>query len=285
MSETQHNSPQHSPPPSPQHNGPPHSPPHRYPVSIRRLQWLTPRVANLLLHGPALSGFEPAPPGAHIKLILPPPGVTDTPQPLRHDGRRPVFAAGVTPPFLRTYTPLRYNPETLELEVEMLRHGDSPASNWLRAAKPGHRIIAAGPRGGWDPPQDGDWYLVLADDTGIPAAVQVLQALPDRPITALFEVADERERRPLPPTPADLPTWLYREPQRLAPGLPLERAVDRTPIPAGRGYVWMALEAAAMRRIRRSLIEDRGLPPQQMVTRGYWKLGAPDHPDGDYGDK
>ncbi|MYC95488.1 MAG: siderophore-interacting protein [Caldilineaceae bacterium SB0661_bin_32] len=261
----------------------PHRLPPRYPVTIRRLQWLTPRVANLVLHGPELSGFEPADPGSHIKLILPPPGVTDTPQPLRHEGRRPVFAEGVTPPFLRTYTPLRYNAETLELEVEMLLHGDSPASNWLRSARPGHNIIAAGPRGGWVPPQDGDWYVVLADDTGIPAAVQVLQALPDRPVTALFEVVDERERRPLPAVPDDLPCWLYREPQGLTAGVPLEQAVRESQLPAGRGYVWMALEAGAMRRIRRHLIEDRGLLPECMVTRGYWKLGTSDHPDGDYG--
>lgn len=38
-----------------------------------------------------------------------------------------------------------------------------------------------------------------------------------------------------------------------------------------------------MRRIRRYLLEEVGLLPEQMVTRGYWKLGAPDHPDGDYG--
>ena len=267
---------------APVHNRPHRLPP-RYPVSIRHLQWLTPRVANLLLHGPELAGFEPAAAGSHIKLILPPPGVTDTPQPLRHDGRRPVFAEGVTPPFLRTYTPLRYNAETLELEVEMLLHGDSPASNWLRSARPGHRIIVAGPRGGWVPPQDGDWYLVMADDTGIPAAVQVLQALPDRQITALFEVTDEQERRPLPAIPDDLPRWLYREPQGLSAGLPLEQAVRQAEIPASRGYVWMALEAGAMRRIRRYLIEDLGLLPERMITRGYWKLGIPDHPDGDYG--
>ena len=268
----------------PQHKKPHRLPP-RYQVSIRRLQWLTPRVANLVLHGPELSGFEPADAGSHIKLILPPPGVTDTPQPLRREGFRPVFAEGVTPPFLRTYTPLRFNPETLELEVEMLLHGDSPASNWLRSARPGHRITVAGPRGGWDPPQDGDWYLVIADDTGIPAAVQVLQALPERHVTALFEVADEQERRTLPAIPDDLPEWLCREPQGLTAGLPLEQAVRQARIPASRGYVWMALEATAMRRIRRHLIEDRGLLPAQMVTRGYWKKGAPDHPDGDYGTK
>ncbi len=56
-----------------------HRLPPRYPVSIRRLQGLTPRVADLLLQGPELSGFEPAAAGSHIKLILPPPGVTDTP--------------------------------------------------------------------------------------------------------------------------------------------------------------------------------------------------------------
>ena len=39
-----------------------------------------------------------------------------------------------------------------------------------------------------------------------------------------------------------------------------------------------------MRRIRRYLMDDVGLPPEQMITRGYWKLGATDHPDGDYGD-
>ncbi len=146
-----------------------------------------------------------------------------------------MFSEGVTPPFLRTYTPLRYNAETLELEVEMLRHGDSPASNGLRSAKVGYRTIAAGP-------QDGDWYLVMADDTGIPAAVQVLQAPPDRQIAALFEVSDEQERRPLPAIPEDLPRWLYREPQSLTAGLPLEQAVRQARIPAGHSYSLATIE-------------------------------------------
>lgn len=257
--------------------------PPRYRVAVRRIEWLTPRVANLTLHGPELSGFEPAAAGSHVKLILPSSGDTDTPQPLRHEGFRAVFAEGVTPPFLRTYTPLRYNPERMELEVEMVCHGDSPASNWLRAAKAGHRIIVAGPRGGWNPPTDGDWYLVMADDTGIPAAVQVLAALPGRPRQALFEVSDEAERRALPGIPDDLPKWLFREPEVRPAGALLEEVVRSGDLPAGRGYVWMALEAGAMRRIRRYLLEDVRLPSEQMVTRGYWKLGDSDHPDGDYG--
>ena len=257
--------------------------PPRYQVAIRRIEWLTPRVVNLTLHGPELSGFEPAAAGSHIKLILPSPGDTDTPQPLRHEGFRPVFACGVTPPFLRTYTPLRYNSERMELEVEMVCHGDSPASNWLRGARVGHQIIVAGPRGGWEPPKDGDWYLVVADDTGIPAAVQVLNALPDRPHSAIFEVAGKAERRPLPGVNEDLPMWLFREQDSRPAGQLLEEAVRAIDFPAGRCYVWMALESGAMRRMRRYLLEEMGLLPEQMVTRGYWKLGTPDHADGDYG--
>ena len=257
--------------------------PPRYQVAVRRIEWLTPRVANLTLHGTELSGFEPAAAGSHIKLILPSSGDTDTPQPLRHEGFRPVFADGITPPFLRTYTPLRYNSERMDLEVEMVCHGDSPASNWLRAARAGHRITVAGPRGGWELPTDGDWFLVMADDTSIPAAIQVLQALPDRPRVAVFEVEDRTERRSLPGIDDEFPRWLFRKPQGRPAGSLLEEAIRAVEFPAGKAYVWMALESGAMRRIRHYLLEEVALPKEQMVTRGYWKQGTADHPDGDYG--
>ena len=111
---------------------------------------------------------------------------------------------------------------------------DGGRSKRQRAASALHLHIAAGP-------QD-DWYLVMADDTGIPAAVQVLQAPPDRQITALFEVSDEQERRPLPAIPDDLPKWLYREPQGLPDGLPLEQAVRQARIPAGHSFSLATIE-------------------------------------------
>ena len=263
-------------------------PPHRLPprrwVTILEIEWLTPKVASLLLQGEDLEGFESDGPGAHVKLILPPPGETEIAQPIRYEGMRAVFADGVTPPFLRTYTPLRFDPKRLELEVEMLKHGDAPASNWLIQARAGQRIIVAGPRGGWNPPQDGEWYLVMADDTGIPAATQVVSALPDKPLAVALEVSGQSERRSLPGVPDDLPQWLYRGNDIRLAGKPLEETIRSAELPKGKGYVWAALESGAMRRIRRYLIEEAGLPKEQMVTRGYWKLGTSDHPDGDYGD-
>ncbi len=63
----------------------------------------------------------------------------------------------------------------------------------------------------------------------------------------------------------------------------LEAAVRALPLPAGRGRIYVGCEAAAMRRIRRHLLQERGLDPATIVTRGYWKLGATNYTDHDYG--
>jgi hypothetical protein len=36
--------------------------------------------------------------------------------------------------------------------------------------------------------------------------------------------------------------------------------------------------------VRRHLLDERGMDRQQLYTRGYWKLGAADHPDHDTGE-
>ena len=63
----------------------------------------------------------------------------------------------------------------------------------------------------------------------------------------------------------------------------LEAALRRLPLPPGNGRIYVGCEAAALRRIRKHLLADRGLDPATIVTRGYWKLGAVNHTDHDYG--
>jgi NADPH-dependent ferric siderophore reductase len=259
---------------------PPNLPPRRW-ATIEKIEHVTGRVTRLHLGGDEMRGFEPGRPGAHVKLILPPPGETRPAIPERYEGRRAIFAEGVIPPTLRTYTPLRFDPNGV-LEVELLEHGDGFASNWVRRARVGDAIIVAGPRGGWDVPQDGDWYLVLADETAIPAATQVIGALPPRKRILAFEVVDEGEKRAV-TADGEPVRWLYRGPDAGRAGLALEEFAWGLDLPGGRGYAWVACEAGAMRRIRRHLIDDRQLSPERMVTRGYWRLGQADHPDGDYG--
>jgi NADPH-dependent ferric siderophore reductase len=54
--------------------------------------------------------------------------------------------------------------------------------------------------------------------------------------------------------------------------------------PTGDAGVWTAAEAGVIRRIRGDLLGRRGLDPRRVVTRGYWKAGAANHPDHDYGE-
>lgn len=43
-------------------------------------------------------------------------------------------------------------------------------------------------------------------------------------------------------------------------------------------------EAQAVREARSYLLTDRGLPRPQVTTRGYWRVGAANHPDHDSGE-
>ena len=99
----------------------------------------------------------------------------------------------------------------------------------------------------------------------------------------LLEVADQHEERPL-STAAQLDiTWLHRGAHAAQVDAALEDAVRTVQLPPGNGRIYVGCEAAAMRRIRKHLLHERGLDPATIVTRGYWKLGAVDYTDHDYG--
>jgi NADPH-dependent ferric siderophore reductase len=103
-------------------------------------------------------------------------------------------------------------------------------------------------------------------------------------VLLVAEVADEAEELKF-DTAADLTTtWCHRGTGHAGPGTLAAQAVQDMNLPDGRGACWIGLEAAAMRTVRRHLLGERGLDRDQLYTRGYWKLGAADHPDHDTGE-
>jgi NADPH-dependent ferric siderophore reductase len=95
-------------------------------------------------------------------------------------------------------------------------------------------------------------------------------------VRVVQEVADEHEERPL-STAAQLDiTWLHRGAHAAQADTALEEAVRTMPLPTGNRRIYIGCEAAAMRRIRKHLLQERGLDPATLITRGYWKLGAVD---------
>jgi NADPH-dependent ferric siderophore reductase len=200
----------------------------------------------------------------------------------------PIFPPDLPRPISRTYTPRQFRPDTLELDVDVVRHGDGPGSTWASRAQTGDSVVFAGPGGGYHRAPEATWLVIGGDETSLPAITMVLAGLPaDVRADVFVEVQDRDEEQPL-ESPARLNvSWLHQDAGRangIAPGGLLDAAIRAASLPNGDGQVWIACEAQAMRRIRAHLLHERGLGAAQVYTRGYWQVGEANHPDHDYGE-
>lgn len=241
-------------------------------VQVTRVEQLTPRMVRVTFTGEDLDAFAWNGPAAHIKLIFPDDGQAEPEMP-QPDGPRSTR--------MRTYTPRHFDSSVPELDVDFVLHGDGPASTWAAQAQAGQTLILAGPGPNYQIALDADWFLLVGDDAALPAIETILDELPPQlQVRVLVEVADQHEQRRL-ATKAQLEvTWLDRGDQADAA---LEQALRTIELPVGDGRIYVGCEAAAMRRIRRYLLQERGVDPAKIVTRGYWKLGDVNYTDHDYG--
>jgi NADPH-dependent ferric siderophore reductase len=246
----------------------------RYPATVKRVVHLTPRMVRVTFTSPELADFAWNGPAAHIKLFF---GQTGAPG-------ESSSAAGDSRPVARTYTPRRFDREARELDVEFILHGEGPASLWAAQAATGQTLTVAGPGRNYVIDPSAEWYLLAGDDTAIPAISTILEALPASARPRVFiEVVDGDDEIELPRHPHATVTWLHRGPDPTHAGGPLEATLRNYAMPEGDGRIYLACEAGAMRRIRAHLLMDKTINRAHVITRGYWKLGATDHPDGDYG--
>ena len=244
-------------------------------VTVQTIEPVTPRVRRIVFGGENLEGFSSPRPGAHIKLLFgtDPNGSTE-PKKMRSQ--------------MRTYTPRCFNPDTNELTVEFVLHGDGLASTWAAQTKVGDTLTIAGPGGGMDIPDTLKNIVMLVDESAIPAAGTVLEALPAscKPVV-ICEVDNAHEQRSLSSSFGVKPIWLFRQEQSASPGQLLENYLPNVLANIkdfDDPFWWIACEANAMRRMRSQLLTQHGVSKDQLVSRGYWKSGARNHPDHDYGE-
>ncbi|MEM9807281.1 MAG: siderophore-interacting protein [Cyanobacteria bacterium P01_D01_bin.56] len=244
-------------------------------VTVQTVEQVTPRVRRIVFGGDSLAGFPTPRPGAHIKLMF---GAD--------------FSGSIGPKKMksqmRTYTPRSFNPDTNELTVEFVLHGNGLASTWATQAQVDETLTVAGPGGGMDIPDTLKTMVMLVDESALPAAGTVLEALPAgcNPII-VCEVEDARELRSLSSHIEVEPTWLFRQEQAARPGMLLENYLPDVLASVKDSddvLWWIACEANAMRRMRSQLLNQEGISKKRLISRGYWKLGASNHPDHDYGE-
>ena len=234
-------------------------------LEVLRVTDLTPRMRRITLGGPELAGFISLGSDDHIKLLF--PQNAEELAALEH------FAPGANKdqgakPAMRDYTPRRYDLNTLELDIDFVLHGDGPASTWAEQAQPGQFLHIAGPRGSMVVPDIFDSYLLIGDETALPAIARRLEGLAaNRKALVVIEVENGAEQQVL-ESPAQVNViWVLREGGKDN----LLATVKQLQVPTGNLYAWVATETKVSRQIRRVLIDEHGLDEQLIKAVGYWR--------------
>jgi len=234
-------------------------------LEVLRVVDLTPRMRRITLGGPELAGFVSLGTDDHVKLLFPQNAAeTAALETL-------VLGAGKTDqpmPAMRDYTPRRYDLDSLELDIDFVLHGDGPASTWAEQAEPGQFLHIGGPRGSMIVPDIFDSYLLIGDETALPAIARRLEGLAaNRRALVIIEVANGAEQQRLESAAQVNVIWVLRDGGKNN----LLTTVKQLQVPSGDLYAWIATETKVSRQIRRVLLDEHGLDDQFVKAVGYWR--------------
>ncbi|QXH63004.1 siderophore-interacting protein [Pseudomonas azerbaijanorientalis] len=239
-------------------------------LEVLRVVDLTPRMRRITLGGPELAGFVSLGTDDHVKLLFP--------QNAEQAAALETLVLGAGKdngplPEMRDYTPRRYDLSTLELDIDFVLHGDGPASTWAEQAKPGQFLHIGGPRGSMIVPDMFDSYLLIGDETALPAIARRLESLAaNRRALVIVEVENGKEQQVLESAAEVNVIWVLREGGKDN----LLTTVRQIQVPGGSLYAWVATESKVSRRIRRVLLDEHGLNEQFVKAVGYWRLDGSD---------
>ncbi len=221
-------------------------------LEVKRRSWVTKNMLRITLGGDGLADFPQGQESAYIKLLFPQGG----------DAR----------PLMRTYTIRDQRPE--EIDVDFVMHEEhGPASAWASEAEPGDRILVAGPGARKLISQEGDWYLLAADMTALPALSVNLEQLPDDALGyAVIEVREEPDIQTLKHPPGLEVLWVIN-PKPCPEGRPLLEKVQSLAVLPGTPSVWAACEFSSMRALRQYFRQVFDVPKAQFYVSSYWKIG------------
>ena len=234
-------------------------------LEVLRVTDLTPRMRRITLGGEQLQGFISIGSDDHIKLLF-----ACTPEEQAALDNPGLGGEGVRPT-MREYTPRRIDLAGGELDIDFVLHGDGPASTWAAQAQTGQFLNIAGPRSSMVVPDIFDSYLLIGDETAIPAIARRLEELSaTRKVLAVIQIEDALEQQPLLSQAQVEVIWVQRHQQDLLD------VVKGLTLPEGHLYAWVALEKALTRQTKRLLIDEKGVKEDLIKAAAYWRLDPND---------
>ena len=224
-------------------------------LTVASSERITPNMLRIAFTGEDLADFVSAAPDDHVKLFVP-----------DGDGE----------PARRDYTPRRYDAAARSLLVDFALHDAGPATQWALNAQPGDTLEIGGPRGSRVISGDIAHWLLIADETGLPAVGRRLEEAPaGTPITTLVAVPGAADEQVFETAAEHDPLWLHRDPANAADPAPFLEKLESISLPPAT-FVWIAAEGSVTRAIRSYLLEERGHPLTWLKASGYWVMGKAD---------
>nr|WP_244960540.1 siderophore-interacting protein [Pseudoclavibacter chungangensis] len=237
---------------------------------VLRTEQLSPELIRVVFTGDGLRSLPELTLTDHyVKLLYPPAGAAYTspfdPEVLQETLPREQW------PVTRTYTIRSYDPETNELAIDFVVHGDEGlAGPWAAAARPGDELGFYGPGGGYAPDPEAPYHLLAGDESALPAIAAALDVLPDDTDADVFvEVAGPEGEIPVRTTERTRLHWIHRGDRPY--GVPLADAVRSVQLPEGRRSVFVHGNADMIKVLRRWFYVDQGLERAQASISGYWR--------------
>jgi NADPH-dependent ferric siderophore reductase len=176
---------------------------------------------------------------------------------------------------MRDFTPRRFDKSRGTLFIDFALHESGPAMRWAASARVGDTLQIGGPKGSTVVPDDFDWYLLIGDETALPAIGRRVEELRANVPVTTFIVTQAAETQDFDTRAAWTPRWIERDASSDDASL-LRAALADYALPKGEGFVWIAAEASVARIVRTLVIDDLGHPRQWTKAAGYWKRGHAD---------
>jgi NADPH-dependent ferric siderophore reductase len=246
-------------------------------LQVVRTQQLTPHMVRVVLGGEGFSRIEfKDDTDQYIKLLFADPAL-ELERPYDMDALRETLTRDQMP-VTRTYTIRHIDHAAEEIWVDFVTHGAAGlAGPWAESAQPGDLISFFGPGSGYAPRPDAEFHLLAGDESALPAIAAGVESMPaDARGLVLLEAASEDERLPIEaPSGVEL-RWLYRGGDFTVENARLAEEVEALELPdvaAEEIQVFVHGEREQMKRIRRHLVDERGLPRKGMSLSAYWAYG------------
>lgn len=231
-------------------------------LRVEAVERLTPHMIRITLTGEDLVGFVSASPDDHIKIFIP--------------GLDGIMTR-------RDYTPRQYNAEKGLLVLDFVNHDGGPAAAWARAAQVGDTLEIGGPKGSQVIAGPVDRWLLIGDETALPAIGRRVEELPAQArVTTVIAVPGVEDEQTFTTSARHSAHWVHRPMDAADQAQDILKTLDTVSIEDGT-FVWVGAEARVAKAVRQYLLETRKVPLQWIKASGYWVKGQADASEKDVG--